>query len=49
MPEEAVRITATFAEKYPNTVLAIVKVLSRAATWRDQNDNANWSGRLRFC
>lgn len=49
MPEEAFGITAKFAEKHPNTALAIVNALNRVATWRDQNDDASWSGRFRFC
>ncbi|MGT2437353.1 ABC transporter substrate-binding protein [Bradyrhizobium betae] len=34
-------ITAAFAEKNPNTVLALTKALIRAAMWLDENANAN--------
>jgi len=34
-------VTAEWAEKYPNTHLAVVKALIRAAIWLDENDNAN--------
>ncbi len=40
-PEKVFGITAEFAEKYPNTTLAITKALIRAAIWLDENDNAN--------
>ena len=40
-PEKVFGITADFAEKYPNTTLAITKALIRAAKWLDENDNAN--------
>ncbi|PWE48774.1 nitrate ABC transporter substrate-binding protein [Thioclava sp. NG1] len=40
-PEKVFGITADFAEKYPNTTLAITKALIRAAMWLDENDNAN--------
>ncbi len=40
-PEKVFGITAEFAEKYPNTTLAITKALIRAAKWLDENDNAN--------
>jgi len=40
-PEKVFGITQEFADKYPNTTLAIVKALIRAAIWLDQNDNAN--------
>ncbi|GJM02621.1 MAG: nitrate ABC transporter substrate-binding protein [Rhodomicrobium sp.] len=40
-PEKVFGIRADFAEKYPNTTLAIVKALIRAAKWLDENDNAN--------
>ncbi|MCA8878936.1 MAG: ABC transporter substrate-binding protein [Rhodobacteraceae bacterium] len=40
-PEKVFGITAEFAEEYPNTTLAIVKALIRAAIWLDENDNAN--------
>ncbi|WP_425406600.1 CmpA/NrtA family ABC transporter substrate-binding protein [Hwanghaeella sp.] len=40
-PEKVFGITAEFAEKYPNTTLAITKALIRAAQWLDENDNAN--------
>lgn len=40
-PEKVFGITAGFAEKYPNTTLAMTKALIRAAQWLDENDNAN--------
>jgi len=40
-PEKVFGITADFAEKHPNTVLALTKALIRAARWLDENDNAN--------
>ncbi|MEP2530174.1 CmpA/NrtA family ABC transporter substrate-binding protein [Shimia sp.] len=40
-PEKVFGITAAFAEENPNTTLALVKALIRAAMWLDENDNAN--------
>jgi nitrate/nitrite transport system substrate-binding protein len=40
-PEKVFGITAAFAEENPQTTLAIVKALIRAAQWLDENDNAN--------
>ncbi len=40
-PEKVFGITKEFAEKYPNTTLALTKALIRAAKWLDENDNAN--------
>jgi len=40
-PEKVFGITAEFAEKYPNTTLAITKALIRAGMWLDENNNAN--------
>ncbi|SFL63456.1 CmpA/NrtA family ABC transporter substrate-binding protein [Shimia aestuarii] len=40
-PEKVFGITAEFAQEYPNTTLAVVKALIRAAIWLDENDNAN--------
>lgn len=40
-PEKVFGITAAFAEKYPNTVLALTKALIRAAMWLDENKDAN--------
>ena len=40
-PEKVFGITAEFAEQNPNTTLAVVKALIRAAIWLDENDNAN--------
>ena len=40
-PEKVFGITADFAEKYPNTTLALTKALIRAAIWLDENGNAN--------
>jgi len=40
-PEKVFGITKAFAEKYPNTTLALTKALIRAAIWLDENNNAN--------
>ncbi|MEO1138437.1 MAG: CmpA/NrtA family ABC transporter substrate-binding protein [Pseudomonadota bacterium] len=40
-PEKVFGITKEFAEENPNTTLAVVKALIRAAIWLDENDNAN--------
>jgi nitrate/nitrite transport system substrate-binding protein len=40
-PEKVFGLTKEFTEKYPQTTLAIVKALTRAAIWLDENDNAN--------
>ena len=40
-PEKVFGITAEFAEKHPNTTLALTKALIRAAMWLDENNNAN--------
>jgi nitrate/nitrite transport system substrate-binding protein len=40
-PEKVFGITAEFARKNPNTVLALTKALIRAGMWLDENDNAN--------
>ncbi|MEM7695373.1 MAG: CmpA/NrtA family ABC transporter substrate-binding protein [Pseudomonadota bacterium] len=40
-PEKVFGITKEFSEENPNTTLAIVKALIRAAKWLDENDNAN--------
>ncbi|MGP1255753.1 MAG: CmpA/NrtA family ABC transporter substrate-binding protein [Kiloniellales bacterium] len=40
-PEKVFGITKEFAERYPNTTLALTKALIRAAKWLDENDNAN--------
>ncbi len=40
-PEKVFGITKEFAEKYPNTTLALTKALIRAAIWLDENNNAN--------
>jgi nitrate/nitrite transport system substrate-binding protein len=40
-PEKVFGITAEFAEKYPNTTVAVTKALIRAAIWLDENNNAN--------
>ena len=40
-PEKVFGITDAFAEENPQTTLAIVKALIRAAMWLDANDNAN--------
>lgn len=40
-PEKVFGITKEFADKYPNTTIALTKALIRAAIWLDENDNAN--------
>jgi len=40
-PEKVFGLTAEFAEKNPNTVLALTKALIRAAIWLDENNGAN--------
>ena len=40
-PEKVFGMTKEFVEENPNTTLAIVKALIRAAIWLDENDNAN--------
>jgi nitrate/nitrite transport system substrate-binding protein len=40
-PEKVFGVTAEWAEQNPNTHLAVVKALIRAAMWLDGNDNAN--------
>jgi nitrate/nitrite transport system substrate-binding protein len=40
-PEKVFGVTAEWAEQNPNTHLAVVKALIRAAMWLDENDNAN--------
>jgi nitrate/nitrite transport system substrate-binding protein len=40
-PEKVFGVTADWAEANPNTHLAVVKALIRAAIWLDENDNAN--------
>ena len=40
-PEKVFGITKEFAEKYPNTTVAVVKALIRAAMWLDADGNAN--------
>jgi len=40
-PEKVFGMTKAFTEENPNTTLAIVKAMIRAAQWLDENDNAN--------
>lgn len=40
-PEKVFGVTAAWAEKHPNTHLAVVKALIRAGQWLDENNNAN--------
>jgi nitrate/nitrite transport system substrate-binding protein len=40
-PEKVFGVSKEWAEKYPNTHLAVVKALIRAAKWLDENNNAN--------
>lgn len=40
-PEKVFGVSAAWADENPNTHLAVVKALIRAAIWLDENDNAN--------
>lgn len=40
-PEKVFGVSAEWAEENPNTHLAVVKALIRAAIWLDENNNAN--------
>ena len=40
-PEKVFGVTSEWAEANPNTHLAVIKALIRAAIWLDANDNAN--------
>ena len=40
-PEKVFGITKEFSEKYPNTTVAMVKAMIRAAMWLDADNNAN--------
>ena len=40
-PEKVFGVSNEWAEKNPNTHLAVVKALIRAAKWLDENNNAN--------
>lgn len=40
-PEKVFGVSNEWAEKYPNTHLAVIKALIRAAKWLDENNNAN--------
>ena len=40
-PEKVFGVSNEFAEQYPNTHLAVVKALIRAAQWLDENNDAN--------
>ncbi len=40
-PEKVFGVSNGWAEKYPNTHLAVVKALIRAAQWLDENNNVN--------
>ncbi|GAB4290271.1 MAG: CmpA/NrtA family ABC transporter substrate-binding protein [Methylophaga sp.] len=40
-PEKVFAVSREWAEKYPNTHIAVVKALIRAAHWLDENNNAN--------
>lgn len=40
-PEKVFGVSSTWAEENPNTHLAVVKAMIRAAQWLDENNNAN--------
>ncbi|BFM08064.1 CmpA/NrtA family ABC transporter substrate-binding protein [Halioxenophilus aromaticivorans] len=40
-PEKVFGVSSKWAEENPNTHLAVVKAMIRAAKWLDENDNAN--------
>jgi len=41
VPDKIFGVTKAFADKYPNTHLALIKALIRAAIWLDANNGAN--------
>jgi len=47
-PEKVFGVSKEWAEKYPNTHLALVKALIRAAQWLDENNNANRAEAVRI-
>ncbi|MBX2808706.1 MAG: ABC transporter substrate-binding protein [Cellvibrionaceae bacterium] len=47
-PEKVFGMTKSFTEKYPNTTVAIVKAMIRAAKWLDDDDNANRPEAVRY-
>ncbi|AZZ95093.1 nitrate ABC transporter substrate-binding protein [Hahella sp. KA22] len=40
-PEKVFGVSKAWADKYPNTHIAVVKAMIRAAKWLDENNNAN--------
>jgi nitrate/nitrite transport system substrate-binding protein len=40
-PEKVLGVTAAWADKHPNTHVAVVKAMIRAGQWLDENNNAN--------
>ncbi|MGB1346167.1 MAG: CmpA/NrtA family ABC transporter substrate-binding protein, partial [Pseudomonadales bacterium] len=40
-PEKVFGVSKSWAEEYPNTHLAVVRAMIRAAHWLDENNNAN--------
>jgi nitrate/nitrite transport system substrate-binding protein len=40
-PEKVFGVSKTWADKYPNTHIRVVKAMIRAAKWLDENNNAN--------
>jgi len=40
-PEKVFGVSKAWADKYPNTHIAVIKALIRAAAWLDANNNAN--------
>jgi nitrate/nitrite transport system substrate-binding protein len=47
-PEKVLGVTRAWAERHPNTHVALVKALIRAAIWLDANGNANRSEAVRM-
>jgi nitrate/nitrite transport system substrate-binding protein len=47
-PEKVFGVTKAWADKYPNTHLAVVKALIRAAIWLDAGNNANRKKAVEF-
>jgi nitrate/nitrite transport system substrate-binding protein len=47
-PEKVFGVTKAWADRYPNTHLAVVKALIRAAMWLDENGGANRSEAARI-
>ncbi len=47
-PEKVFGVTKAWHDAYPNTHLAVIKAMIRAAIWLDENDNANRPEAVRY-